>query len=66
MPLHKGKSKKVVSKNIEELLHSWKQKGFIGTSHPENMDKAKAQAVAIAMEKAGKSKEKKHKKRGRK
>lgn len=44
MPLEKGKSRKVVSDNISELRHS---------GYPEK------QAVAIAMSKAGKSKNKK-------
>ncbi len=47
MPLKKGKSKKVVSANIEELVAS---------GRPQK------QAVAIAMDQAGKSKPKKKKK----
>ena len=43
MPLKKGKSKKAISSNIKELRHS---------GRPQN------QAIAIAMQKAGKSKKK--------
>ena len=42
MPLHVGKSQKVVSKNIKELMHSGRKQ---------------SQAVAIAMKKAGMAKE---------
>ncbi len=43
MPLYKGKSKKVVSRNIRELMHS---------------GKPQKQSIAIAMSKAGMSKRK--------
>ncbi len=48
MPLVKGKSKKVISENIEELRNS---------GYPQK------QSVAIAMSEAGKSKPKKGKKK---
>jgi len=48
MPLKKGKSRKVISGNIKELM---------ATGQPQK------QAIAIAMDKAGKSKDKKRKKR---
>lgn len=47
MPLRKGKSKRVISANISELVHS---------GRPQK------QAIAIAMHKAGKSRKKKGRK----
>lgn len=52
MPLKSGKSKEVISSNIEELVHSYEQKGTIGTSHPKTKKKAQKQAVAIALSKS--------------
>lgn len=47
MPLKKGKSKKVISKNISEMMHA---------GYPQK------QALAAAFAKAGLSRGKKHKK----
>ena len=55
MPLQKGKSPKVVSGNIREL-HTGKT--FAKTEQKFGKAKADKQAVAIAMNKAGKSKSK--------
>lgn len=56
MPLKKGSSKKTISKNIGELMRSFKKTGKIGTSEPESTKEAQKQAAAIAYSKAGKSK----------
>lgn len=56
MPLKKGSSNKTISGNVGELMHTYKTKGKIGTSSPANKKKAQKQAVAIALNTAGKSK----------
>jgi len=56
MPLKKGKSKKVISENIKEIMHSYHEKGTIGTSEPESNEQAQKQAIAIAFNKAKKNK----------
>jgi hypothetical protein len=55
MPLKKGKSKEDIQKNISELIHAYKKKGKIGTSHPKSGNAAQKQAVAIALSKAKES-----------
>lgn len=56
MPLKPGKSEKVVSENIKELLDEYKYgDGKIGRNRPANATKARKMAVAIALKKAGKS-----------
>lgn len=52
MPLKKGSSKKVVSENIREL-HGGKT--YAHTRSEFGKDRANAQAVAIALKQAGKS-----------
>lgn len=56
MPLKKGKSKKIISENIEEIMHSYHEKGTIGTSSPASNKKAQKQAIAIAFSMAKKKK----------
>lgn len=55
MPLKRGKSAKIVSNNVSELMESYSQKGSIGTSKPKSKKAAQKQAVAISLKKAGKS-----------
>jgi hypothetical protein len=55
VPLRKGSSQSTVSSNIRTLVDDWKQDGSIGTSYPATKKKAIKQAVAIALSKAGKS-----------
>jgi hypothetical protein len=55
MPLRKGACQSVVSSNIKTLVDDWKKNGSIGSSHPPSKKKAVKQAVAIALTKAGKS-----------
>jgi hypothetical protein len=55
MPLRKGSSQATVSSNIELLLHEWQKDGLMGSSHPATRKKALKQAVAIALTKAGRS-----------
>lgn len=50
MLLKKGKSKKVISENIEEIMHTYHQTGAIGTSTPVSNEKAQKQAIAIAFD----------------
>ena len=59
MPLKKGKSKKVVSENIKEIMHSYKKTGKIGTSKPKSKKQSLKQSVAISYDKAGLSKKNK-------
>lgn len=65
MPLKKGRSKAVISKNISELTRSkagkTRAKGIATLSKKRGISKKKAQqkqAIAIAMSKAGKAKKK--------
>jgi len=58
MPLKKGKSQKVISENIRELVHNWEKDGKIGNLRIKSRKKAIKVAVAIALKMAGKSKRK--------
>ena len=55
MPLKKGRSDKVVSGNIGEMVRSFEKTGKIGTSKPKSKSKAVKQATAIALSEAGRS-----------
>jgi hypothetical protein len=63
MPLKKGSGRSAVSSNIKTLVDEWEKDGSIGTSHPLTKKKAIKQAVAIALAKAGKSRNTKPRKR---
>ena len=56
MPLKKGASRVTVSRNVEEMVHSWERSGKIGNSHPHSKKKVVKQAVAISLKKASQSK----------
>jgi uncharacterized protein YlxP (DUF503 family) len=45
MPINSSASKRSI---IREIMHSYKQKGTIGTSTPASSKKARKQAIAIA------------------
>ena len=55
MPIKKGSSSKTIGKNINELVGTYEKKGKIGASKPKSKTAAQKQAVAIAMNTAGKS-----------
>jgi hypothetical protein len=55
MPLKTGRNKKVVGKNIGEMVRKYTKTGTIGTSKPASKSKAVKQATAIALDKAGMS-----------
>jgi flavin-binding protein dodecin len=54
MPLKSGKQN--IGTNIAELMKTYKKKGKIGSSKPQNKSKALKQAIAIALSKARKKK----------
>jgi len=55
MPLKQGKTQKVISGNIGEMIKKYKETGAIGTSRPKNKGAAIKQAAAIAYSAAGKT-----------
>jgi hypothetical protein len=56
MPLKKGRSPKVISSNISEMMKKYERSDKIGTSKPSSKGKALDQAVAISLSSAGKKK----------
>jgi hypothetical protein len=55
MPLKSGKSQKVISSNVKELVDKFQRSGRIGESKPKSKKAAVKQAVAISLSKAGRS-----------
>lgn len=49
MPLSRGTTSEAVSRNIVELIHSYRRKGKIGNITPRNAEHAQKVAEAIAM-----------------
>lgn len=64
-PLKSGKSQDTISKNVQELLRTYKRTGKIGRITPKNMAHAQRVANAIARDKAGLPKTKGKSKRGK-
>lgn len=58
MPLKAGKSQKIISKNIQEMMRSFEKTGRIGNTRPKNKKEALriAQAAAFTKSRAGKKK----------
>lgn len=52
MPLRSGSSRKVISENIREIIHSFRRKGKIGNIRPKSEKEARKIAIAIALRKA--------------
>jgi hypothetical protein len=55
MPLKNGSSNKTISSNIRTEMHKFERSGRIGASRPASKQAAVKQAVAIALNKAGRS-----------
>jgi hypothetical protein len=66
MPLKKGKSKKVISQNIREMVKSGEATGKIGNVATPTPQKAVEVAAAIAHKQAGKAKKKQRGRPGKK
>jgi len=52
MPLKKGKGQGTISKNIQEMLRSYKETGKIGNTTPKNKKHAAKIAAAAAYRKS--------------
>jgi len=55
MPLLPGREKGTISRNVEELMHSYEEDGRIGNVRPRNGAHARRVAAAIAYDTAEES-----------
>ena len=55
MPLKEGKSKRILTSNVRELIRKYKRSGRIGKTSPKSLAHARKIALAAAFNKQRKS-----------